>query len=69
MYKNAEGYADETAGQAIHNIIKKEQQHRDNTAGFLIRFIKRSLETKGFELVSPVEIRDIKTGKEYKKKK
>lgn len=57
-YYNAEGYPDPTA---YHGM-----KRADNKAYFLIRVIKYIIWESGFEVIGRIEIRDRKTGKEYK---
>lgn len=63
--KNAEGYSDPTAGSAMSKILReeKEQLRRVSTVIGLIRSI---CDLAGFELLTRVELRDRKTGREYR---
>lgn len=62
---NAEGYHDPTAYHGTKNIIRDEdeQQKRVNTLIFVLKYITR---LAGFELLNRIEIKDRKTGREYK---
>lgn len=60
-YYNPEGYRDPTAYDAIRNI---EEESEKVTA--LIHVIKSILRVCGFELIRRVEIRSIKSGREYR---
>ncbi len=63
--ENAEGYHDPTAYHGTKNIIRDEdeQQKRVNTLIFVLKYITR---LAGFELLNRIEIKDRKTGREYK---
>lgn len=72
--RNAEGYADHTAGRACRNVHREQvlQQRKEtllhkeimkNLAGF----VRRYMELMGYELVW-ITYRDPETGQEWKKK-
>lgn len=63
-WKNAEGYSDPTAYDALKSVIREEdeQQKRVNTLIFVLKYIIRLV---GFELLSRIEIRD-KDGRKFK---
>nr|DAZ41850.1 MAG TPA: hypothetical protein [Caudoviricetes sp.] len=63
--KNIEGYADPTASVAIGEV-NREQTDADKRAYDLIKVLKYIIQAAGFELVERVQIRDTKTGREYK---
>ncbi|WP_418933615.1 hypothetical protein [Hominenteromicrobium sp.] len=69
MDKNAEGYADPTAGAAYNNI-RREEKRRDAEAmeviSRLIPVMKQTAELAGFEVVGRITLRDKNTGKEWK---
>lgn len=64
-WENAEGYQDLTAYHGTKNIIRDEdeQQKRVNTLIFILKYVTR---LAGFELLTRIEIKDRKTGREYK---
>lgn len=64
-WENAEGYHDPTAYHGTKNIIRDEdeQQKRVNTLIFILKYITR---LAGFELLNRIEIKDRKTGREYR---
>lgn len=64
-WKNAEGYADPTAYEGLKPIIREEteQQKRVNA---LIHVLKYIIRAAGFELLNRIEIKDSKTGREYR---
>lgn len=64
-WQNGEGYADPTAYEGLKPIIQEEaeQQKRVNNLIFVLKYIIR---LAGFELLNRIEIRDKKTGRDYK---
>lgn len=63
--ENAEGYNDPTVYHGTKNIIREEdeQQKRVNTLIFVLKYIIR---LAGFELLNRIEIRERKSGREYR---
>lgn len=64
-WENAEGYSDPTAYNGLKPVIREEdeQQKRVNTLIFVLKYITR---LEGFELLNRIEIKDRKTGREYR---
>lgn len=64
-WENAEGYSDPTAYEGLKTIIQEEaeQQKRVNNLIFVLKYIIR---LAGFDLLNRIEIRDKKTGREYR---
>lgn len=64
-WKNCEGYNDPTAYAGMKPVIKEEteQQKRVNTLIYVLKYI---INLSGFDLISRIEIRDRKTGREYR---
>ena len=63
--KNSEGYADPTAYEAMRKILREEnEQQRRVTA--LICELKHIIDAAGFDLIARIEIRDRRTGREYR---
>lgn len=62
---NQSGCADPTAYEAIGQVIKEETE-LDKKVHNLINVLKFIIDWAGFELISRIEIRDKKTGKEFK---
>lgn len=60
-YYNPEGYPDPTAFRAVKNITEEEEK-----VSILVHIIKQILRLSGFELIRRVEIRSLKTGREYR---
>lgn len=63
--KNSSGYSDPTAYHGTRNIIREEdaQQKRVTT---LIGVLKYIIDAAGFDLLARIEIKDRKTGREYR---
>ena len=63
--KNAEGYIDPTAYKAITKVMQEEsdQQRRINA---LIGSLKSLIDLAGYDLLNRIEVRDRKTGREYR---
>lgn len=69
MYKNTEGYADPTAGEAMANIRREERQReaeRLAAIGDLMPIIRQTAALAGFEIVNRITFRDKATGREYR---
>lgn len=62
---NASGCVDPTA-QAALEPIQREQDEADERASMIIHDMKLKLDQEGFDLIRRIEIRDRKTGREYK---
>lgn len=64
-WQNGEGYADPTAYEGLKPIIQEEaeQQKRVNNLIFVLKYIIR---LAGFDLLNRIEIKDKKTGREYR---
>lgn len=63
---NGEGYVDPTAGAAMRTIQREENAALDSKVNFLIKVIKFIATEAGFEITNRIELRDRKTGREYK---
>jgi hypothetical protein len=65
LNKNAEGYSDPTAFNAVTKVLRDEadQLRRVST---VIGLIKSIVDLAGFDLIARIEIRDRKTGREYR---
>ena len=64
-WQNKEGYADSTAYEGLKPIIREEDepQKRLNTLIFVLKYIIR---LAGYDLLNRVELKDRKTGREYR---
>ena len=58
---NSEHYRDPTADLAMQSVEADEARIKR-----VVRFIKDFLDMMGFDLLARIEIRDRRTGKEYK---
>lgn len=63
--KNKEGYADPTAHAAIRNIIHEENDQQRRVSE-LVGVLKYIIDKAGYDLLARIEIRNRKTGKEYR---
>lgn len=64
-YYNNEGYADPTAYHGTKEIIREETE-TDRKAAELIKVLKFIIRSCGFELIERVQIKDTKTGREFR---
>lgn len=65
LKKNCEGYADPTAHAAIRNILQEENEQQRRVSE-LVGVLKYIIDKAGYDLLARIEIRDRKTGKEYR---
>ncbi len=63
--RNSEWYLDPTAHEALEALSKAEEE-RQKRVKSLVYAVKSIINLAGFELLNRVELRDKKTGKEYK---
>lgn len=63
--KNQEGYFDPTASAAVGTVYKVEHD-ADKRAYDLMKVLKFIIRSCGFELVERIQIKDKKSGREYK---
>ncbi len=64
-YQNGSGYNDPTAFYGTKSVVKEENE-LDKKAFNLIKVLKYMIGLAGFELVSRIELRDKKSGKEFR---
>lgn len=62
---NTEGYLDPTAYDGMKEVIREENE-TDKRALKLVKMLKYIIRLAGFELIERVQLRDTKSGKEYK---
>lgn len=62
---NAEGYADPTAYAGMREVIKEENE-ADKRAYDLVKVLKFIIRSCGFELIERIQLKDTKSGREYK---
>ena len=65
LNKNAEGYSDPTAHDAISKMTREENE-RQRRVSAVIGIIKSAADLAGFDLMNRVVLRDRKTGREYR---
>ena len=63
--RNIEGYADPTASMAIGQV-NREHCEADKRAYDLVKVLKYIIRAAGLELTERVQLKDTKTGREYK---
>lgn len=63
--KNSEGYADPTAYAALAPVIREESEQQRRVAS-LIGVLKYIINAAGFDLLARIELKDRKTGREYR---
>ena len=63
--RNCEGYSDPTPYEAMKGLDKEEAE-RQKRLSALIYILKANIHAAGFELITRIELRDKKTGREYK---
>lgn len=69
--RNIEGYADSTATIAVGRVAKEKREQTeceaaDKRAYDLIKVLKYIIKGAGFKLTERIQIKDTKTGREYK---
>ena len=68
-FRNAEGYADPTAYEAMNNALRDQlaaEAEADERMNLLVKTLKNTIRLACFELVSRIEIKDAKTGRVYR---
>lgn len=63
--RNSEGYYDPTAYEGVKSIVREENA-LDGRVSDLVGVLKFIIRSCGFELVSRIEIKDVKTGRVFK---
>lgn len=63
--RNSEGYYDPTAYEGVKSIVREENA-LDGRVSDLVKVLKFIIRNSGFELVSRIEIKDVKTGRVFK---
>ena len=63
--RNSEGCFDPAAYEGLKSIIQEENA-LDREVNTLIKVLKFIISRSGFELISRIELRDVKTGREYR---
>lgn len=65
LKRNGEGYIDPTAYAGMKSVVKSENES-DQKAAELIKVLKFIIRSCGFELITRIQIKEIKTGRTYK---
>ncbi len=65
LHRNCEGYKDPTAHAAMSKILREENDQQRRVSE-LIGVLKYIIDAAGFDLLERIEIRDRKTGREYR---
>ena len=68
-FRNADGYADPTAYEAMNNALKAQKQvetDSEERTNLLIKTLKNTIRLAGFELVSRIEVKDLRTGRIFR---
>lgn len=64
LKRNAEGYVDPTAYAALQSIVNDEKAEKK--AAYLISVLKFIIRESGFELLNRIELRDKRTGRDFR---
>lgn len=65
LHKNSEGYSDPTAGAAMSKILREENERQKRVTA-LIGVLKYIIDAAGFDLIARIELKDRKSGREYR---
>lgn len=63
--RNSEGYYDPTAYEGMRSLVREENALEGRVSD-LIKVLKFIIRNCGFEVVSRIEIKDIKTGRVFR---
>ena len=63
--RNNEGYSDPTASIAVGQVSREESE-ADKRAYDLVKVLKFIIRSCGFELIERIQLKDTKSGREYK---
>ena len=63
--RNIEGYSDPTASIAVGQVSLEESES-DKRAYDLVKVLKFIIRSCGFELIERIQLKDTKSGREYK---
>lgn len=66
MFRNAEHYADPTAGRALKNILDKEAREASERIKLMMKVMHELAKAFGFDIAERVVLIDQKTGRIYK---
>lgn len=65
LKRNGSGYVDPTAYAGMKSVVKSENES-DRKAAELIKVLKFIIRSCGFELITRIQVRETKSGREYK---
>lgn len=65
LRRNGSGYIDPTTYNGMKNVVKAENE-LDRKAADLIKVLKFIIRSCGFELITRIQVRETKSGREYK---
>ena len=65
-FLNKEGYADPTAYHGMRRATAAEAEEAQLRASALIATLKRTIRQNDFDLIARIELRDRRTGREFK---
>lgn len=63
--RNNEGYSDPTASIAVGQVSREESE-ADKRAYDLVKVLKFIIRSCGFELIERIQLKDTKSGREYR---
>lgn len=63
--RNIEGYSDPTASITVGQVSREESE-ADKRAYDLVKVLKFIIRSCGFELIERIQLKDTKSGREYK---
>lgn len=66
MFRNAEHYADPTAGKALQNIENEENKQAMERIKPMMRVMHELAKAFGFEIAERIVFRDLNTRREYR---
>lgn len=65
MKKNKEGYNDPTAYKGMMAVLREESEQQRRLTS-LIHVLKYIIDLAGYDLLNRIELKDRRTGKEYR---
>lgn len=64
-WQNGEGYSDPTTYAALKSVSKEEAEQQRRVSA-LVGVLKYIINVAGFDLIARIELKDRRTGKEYR---
>ena len=65
LKKNKEGYSDPTAYKGMMSVLREETDQQRRLSA-LISVLKYIIDIAGYDLLNRIEVKDRRTGKEYR---